>query len=61
MPQSSPPPGHVPVRLSIRPGEITHVPEDEVPILRQQGLLAEDEPAAPAEPKAPAAKPGKDA
>lgn len=61
MPQTTPPPGHVPVRLSIRPDEIRHVPADEARILRQQGLLVEDEaPAAGAKPdaKAPAGKPG---
>jgi hypothetical protein len=54
-PRSEPPPGTVPVRLTIRPGETAYVPEDEVPILRQQGLLVEDDqaPAAGAEIKAP--------
>lgn len=43
MPQpAGPPPGHVRVRLSHRPDEDHDVPEDEVPILRQQGLLVEN-------------------
>lgn len=56
MGKPAPPPGHVAVRFSIRPDEEAFVPEDEVPILRQQGLLAE--PAAPAADKTPAG--GKD-
>lgn len=38
------PPGHVPVTLTIRPGETRYVPPDEVPVLRHQGLLVEDAP-----------------
>lgn len=48
------PPGHEAVTLTIRPGEVHHAPADEVPVLRQQGLLIEDTPAAPASGKDPA-------
>lgn len=48
------------VQLSIHPkGQLHEVPEDELPGLRAQGLLVEDEPGgeapAPASPAAPAA------
>jgi hypothetical protein len=39
------PAGKTLVRLSIRPDEETLVDIDEVPVLRQQGLLAEGKPA----------------
>lgn len=31
------------VRLSIRPDQLTDIPDDEVPVLRAQGLLIEGE------------------
>lgn len=48
------PDGMVKVRLTIRPDEDTLVPEDEVPVLRHQGLLIEDAPdgSEPAQPPA---------
>ena len=53
------PPGKIPVRLSHRPGEDTHVWPHEIPQLRSQGLLIEDP--APSGASAKAAKPaGKD-
>lgn len=52
----------VQVRLSIRPDELTEVDEDELPVLRAQGLLLEDGPpsAEPASLAAPASPDGTD-
>jgi len=47
----------VKVRLTLQPGEPWEVDEDEIPVLRHQGLLIEDEPPPPV--KAPTAKPAK--
>lgn len=61
MPQpAAPPPGHTAVRLTIRPDDTVHVPDDEVPVLRQQGLLKENEPGTGTETSAGKTPAGKD-